>query len=297
MIITLNEADGIKRAIQSAAFCDDCVVLDSGSTDSTVAIAEDLGARVFVEPFRGFREQKARATELARYDWILSLDGDEELSPALQAELVELFEQKVHPLANQPAVRLAVSNQPVSNQSLGSQFAKNPLKTNRAIAVRFPRLTWTMGRWIRHGGWYPDRQLRFFNRKSSEWTGGAIHELVSSKSDSSSEPIQIIDLQNNLWHFPFSSHSVQVETNNRYSGLGAIALSEKGRRFRLVLLLFKPVSKWIECYLIKLGFLDGLPGFIIAVGAAYSMFLKYVKLWEIEARPQKRPPETDSARR
>ncbi|MEQ1877694.1 MAG: glycosyltransferase family 2 protein, partial [Bdellovibrionia bacterium] len=95
VVITLNEGPNIERCLRSAPWVDDIVVLDSGSTDDTVARARKLGARVFIESFRGYREQKIRATALARHDWVLSLDGDEALSPELAGELQEKFVSKL----------------------------------------------------------------------------------------------------------------------------------------------------------------------------------------------------------
>ncbi len=246
VIITLNEADGIGRAIASAPFCDEVVVLDSGSTDGTCDIARQLGARVFVEEWRGFQAMKQRATDLAENDWILSLDGDEAVDAALCEELTELFKG----------------------------WAAGAVQ---ADGYRMPRLTWNLGRWIRHGGWYPDLQLRLYNRKRAKWGGGSqVHERVEAEN--------VGRLRGQLLHYPFATHAEQVATNNRYSGLGAEELVRRGQVFQWHKLFLKPISKFTETYFFKRGFLDGLPGYIIAVGAAYSVFLKYVKLWEIERR-------------
>lgn len=248
VIITLNEADGIARAIESASFCEDVVVLDSGSTDETTTIAKELGARVLIEEWRGYQAQKQRATDLAKHDWVLSLDGDEALSSDLREELMALLASWAQGESNAHA---------------------------RVDGYRMPRLTWNLGRWIRHGGWHPDYQLRFFNRTRGKWGGGGhVHERIEAK--------KVETLKGSLLHYPFKSHSEQVATNNRYSGLGAEELYRKGVQFRVSLLVVKPISKFLETYIVKRGFSDGLPGFIIAVGAAYSIFLKYVKLWEIQ---------------
>ena len=248
VIITLNEAQGIERAIRSADFCEDVVVLDSGSTDETREIAERCGARVFQETWRGYRAQKARAVELARYDWILSLDGDEALSEDLRRELQTRL----------PKI----------------------LEGKEAQAFEFPRLTFNLGRWIRHGGWYPDRQLRLFDRRQAEWQGGEhVHERVQGRAG---HAWRCERMNADLLHWPFPNHAEQVATNNRYSSLGAQELFARGQRFSVVKLVFKPWSKFVECYLLKRGFMDGLPGFVIAVGAAYSVFLKWGKLWELE---------------
>lgn len=241
-IICLNEAENIERCIRSVPFASDVVIVDSGSTDGTPEIARRLGARVFVEEWRGYRDQKRRATELAQNDWVLSLDADEALSPEAAEEILRVLQKTQGPAVD---------------------------------GYEFPRLTFNLGRWIRHGGWYPDWQLRLYDRTRAEWQGGShVHERVSAGL--------VLRMKAPILHWPFPDLAEQVATNNRYSGLGARELYDRGVRFSLLKLIFKPGSKFFETWLIKRGFQDGLPGFIISVGAAYSVFLKFAKLWEIE---------------
>ncbi len=244
VVITLNEESHIQRCLKSVPWASDVVVLDSGSTDSTVQLAKSLGARTFVESFRGFREQKQRATDLAEQDWVIALDADEALSPELAKEIY--------------------------------QVAKSLTEVD---GYETPRLSFHLSRWIRHGGWYPDTQVRFFNRKTCKWVGGHVHERVSGSN--------IQRLNSPIYHWVFRDLADQVDTNNEYSTKGAMDLWDKGRRFSLLSLLGKPVSKFIETYFWKRGFLDGIPGLIISVGAAYSVFLKFAKLWEMQ-RGQKK---------
>jgi glycosyltransferase involved in cell wall biosynthesis len=240
VVITKNAETHIARCLKSVPFASDIVVLDSGSTDGTVMIAKSLGARVFQEEWRGFGPQKKRATELAKTDWILNLDADEALSEPAQIELQALL--AVLP----PAID----------------------------AFAFPRLSFHMGRWIRHGGWYPDWQVRLYDRTRAAWSEDPLHEKVQAK--------ETARLKSPILHWVFKDLTDQVQTNNRYSGLGADQLERKGRRFRTFHLITKPWVKFFETYFWKLGFLDGMPGFIIAVGAGYSVFLKWAKLWEKE---------------
>lgn len=243
-IISLNEAKNIERCIRSVPFADDVVVVDSGSVDRTREIAEASGARVYNEEWRGFRAQKQRATELCQHEWVLSLDADEALSPEAAREIESLL----------ASARL-----------------------NECDGYEFPRLTWNLGRWIRHGGWYPDRQLRLYHRARAEWKGGGhVHERVSAT--------RVERLSHPILHWPFPDLTEQVATNNRYSSLGAKELRDRNKKFSIAKLVFKPISKFLETYVAKRGFLDGLPGFIISVGAAYSVFLKFAKLWELEKR-------------
>lgn len=244
VIITLNEEAHIERCIRSAPFVDDVVVVDSFSTDRTVEIAEKCGARVFREKWRGFGPQKAFATEQAKHPWVISLDADEALSSELAAEILERF------------------------SSLDPE-----------AGYLFPRKSYHLGRWIGHGGWYPDYQLRLFNKDRSQWNSAALHEKVEVK--------RRLKMKQDLLHWVFDSLSDQVVTNDRYSTLGAQQLAAAGKRFSYFKLFTKPFSKFIETYIFKRGFMDGLPGFIISVGAAYSIFLRFAKLWEME-RVQKK---------
>lgn len=151
---------------------------------------------------------------------------------------------------------------------------------NSETGYRIPRLSFHLGRWIRFGGWHPDYQLRLFNKSKARWNSAELHEKVEVKS--------LDKLKHPILHWVFKGVSDQAVTNDRYSTIGAEQMHREGRKFYLVKLILKPVSKFVETYFWKLGFLDGLPGFIISVGAAYSMFLKMAKLWEIENRISKK---------
>lgn len=239
VIITLNEEAHIERCIRSAPFVDDIVVVDSFSTDRTVEIAKSCGARVFQEKWRGFGAQKSFAASQAKNSWVISLDADEALSSELAAEILECW-----------------------------------ATLNAEAGYLFPRKSFHLGRWINYGGWYPDYQLRLFNKDKSQWNSAALHEKVEVK--------ERLFMRSPLLHWVFEDLSDQVVTNDRYSSLGAQQLHQAGKKFSLFKLTTKPLSKFIETYFFKKGFLDGMPGFIIAVGAAYSIFLRHAKLWELE---------------
>lgn len=245
VIITLNEEENIARCIQSVPWADEVIVLDSESRDNTRQIAESLGAKVHIQKFLGFRDQKQRATDLAKNDWILSLDADEALSLGLSQEILDTFDT-------------------------------TPIQDG----YRMPRLSFHLGRWIKHGGWYPDRQLRFFNRTKAKWGGGHVHEKIDCEN--------VGTFKNNLLHYVFRDLKHQVDANNRYSTLGAKDLFDRKKKFSIIKLLLKPISKFLETYIWKLGFMDGLPGFIISVGASYSVFLKFSKLKELETEVKKK---------
>lgn len=239
VVITKNEQAHIADCLASAPFVEDVVVVDSESTDQTVEIAKSLGARVVVQPFLGFRAQKQLATDLAQHPWVLNLDADERLSPELAQEIQNLFRQG---------------------------------PPQEITAFQMPRISFHLGRWIRHGGWYPDWQTRLYNKNQCRWEGEELHEFLKSQ--------KTVRLKNNLLHYVFKNLSHQVITNDRYSTLGAERLLRRGERNSFLKMIVKPWVKFLECYFIKLGFLDGRAGFIIAVGAAYSVFLRHAKVWE-----------------
>lgn len=244
VVVTKNEEKNIERCLRSVPFASDILVLDSGSHDRTVEIAKKLGARVFEQPWLGFGAQKNKAAELANYDWILSLDADE----ALSSDLVQEIEAQARALKDQ-------------------------------AAYRFPRKSFYLGRWILHGGWYPDYQVRLYHRQFSRWSEESIHEKIISHS--------VETMKNPIEHFVFHDIRHHIETNNRYSTIQAENHFAKKQRFYFWRLLLKPLIKFFECYFIKMGFLDGMPGFFIAVGAAYSVFIRWAKVKELEMKDSK----------
>lgn len=243
VIITKNEERNVARCLESVAWASEVLVLDSGSTDATVEIAQKMGARVVTDIWRGFGAQKAHAAKLAKNDWILSLDADECATPMLQLEVE-------------------------------SEYAMLEPKT----AYSFPRKSFLWGKWIRYGGWSPDTQVRLFNRQHSNWDQASIHEKVIAEKYAS--------FKNAIEHYVFRDIADQVETNNRYSGLLATKDFLAGKKFSLLKLIFKPIFKFIENYFVKLGFLDGRAGFVIAVNSAHSTFLRWVKIGELSRLPK-----------
>lgn len=268
VIITLNEELNIRRALQSVSWADEVLIYDSGSKDQTVQIAREMGAKVIEGPWLGFGPTKHKATQLANNDWILSLDADEEVSDELKNELINNF----------------------------SDYKSD-------ILYRIPRLSYYLDRWIRHGGWFPDRQNRLFNKNFYQWNFNVIHEkveLIKPNAEvqnpglaqefalqSKSLQSKSLILQNPLHHYVFKNIEHQVETNNRYSTLQAKAMFEQGKKYSTFHYLTKPTVKFIECFFIKLGFLDGDVGYLIARNAAYSVFLKWAKLKQLHISQHK----------
>lgn len=248
VVITLNEEKNIERCLRSVPFASEVVVLDSGSQDKTVEKARRIGARVFVEPWRGYAKQKTRATALAMNDWILSLDADEALSPEAQTELQELL---AGPLLKE--------------------------------AYAFPRLSCHLDQWMRHSGMYPDYQTRLYNRTKASWSDTNVHERIVAQDTAK--------LNHPILHWSFDSIAHQIETVNKYSSLRALDFKEKGKSYSSFQMVTKTISKFFETYLLKRGYRDGVPGLICSFVSAFSTFLRWAKLYEIElkAKPPSKP--------
>ncbi len=237
-VITRNEAADIAAALASVSWADELIVVDSESTDETAAIARRSTGRVIVRPWPGYVEQKNFAASVATNDWILSLDADERVTPALADEIRAL-------LSGTPSDR----------------------------GYRVPRVSWHLGRWIRTTDWYPDHQLRLYDRRAAEWTGRHVHESVHVKGS-------VGRLRGELQHYPYRDISDHLETIDRYSTYAARQMHEEGRRAGFLQVAVHPPLAFLRNYLVRGGIRDGVPGFIISALNSYYVFLKLAKLWE-----------------
>jgi glycosyltransferase involved in cell wall biosynthesis len=240
-VITRNEAAAIGGALESVAWADEIIIVDSESTDDTVAIARRFTDRVVVRAWPGYVDQKNHAASLAGHDWILSLDADERVTPALAGQ-----------------IKAALAQPPPH------------------AAFRFPRVSRHLGRWIRTTDWYPDHQLRLYDRRSGRWTGTYVHEGLTVDGT-------IGDLPGELQHFPYRDISDHLETIERYTSQAARQMHESGRRTNLLQSFAYPRLTFLRNYIIRGGFRDGVPGLIISMMNAYYVFLKLAKLWEIQS--------------
>jgi glycosyltransferase involved in cell wall biosynthesis len=241
VIIAFNEEGHIADAIRSVEWADEVIVVDSESTDATREIAASLGAKVIVNPWPGFSAQKQFATDHASNDWILSLDADERVSDELRSEIAGLH-------------------------------------SNGADGYRIPRLSYYMHRPIRHGGWYPDLQLRLFDRTKGRWNGAVIHESVKMPDDANVRRLR----SDILHHTVESAAQHQQMIAERYAPLGAQKMLDEGRRTSLLKAVFSAWFTFVRSYFLKLGFLDGFPGFCIAYFAAHNTFSKHLLLLELQ---------------
>jgi len=242
-VITKNEATDIADALASVAWADEIVVVDSQSTDDTVAIARRFTERVAVREWPGYIAQKNYAASIATHDWILSLDADERVTPALATEI-------------------------------RSRLSATPAEA----AFRIPRITWHLGRWIRSTDWYPDFQLRLYDRRVAQWTGQYVHEAVTVRGG-------IGQLRGELQHYAYRDIADHLETIDRYTTLAARQMHEAGRRASVLDLALHPPAAFLRNYVAKGGFRDGATGFVISRMNAYYVFLKFAKLWELQHRP------------
>ncbi len=255
-IITFNEEDNIERCLDSVSWADEIVVVDSFSTDNTVALCRRYTDKIIQRQWPGHVLQKQFALEQAAGPWVLSLDADEELSAEARDE-----------------IRTALLD--------GSTPAEGFV---------FPRQSYYLGRWIRHGGWYPDKKLRLVRKHRARWTGRDPHDKLQVRGTT-------VRLQGRILHYVYKDISHQLKTVDSFSSISARNWQQDGKSFSLPMLLFRPPIRFLETYVWKRGFLDGLPGFIIAVISSYYVFCKYAKLWErTDAHPQQiANPETRSA--
>lgn len=241
-VITLNEAGNIEDCLKSLEFCDEIVVVDSGSADATQTLARKLGARVVERAFDGYRSQKDFAVAQASHDWVLCLDADERVTAELRAAII--------------AAR-------------ASGFAD-------AGGYRFSRLNAYFGAFLRHGNAYPDYVLRLFDRRRGGWRGNKeIHENASVDG-----PVR--KLAGHLEHFSYQSLSDQLRRGEKYARMMAEHMHAKGRRASLLNMAVNPAWRFFRGYVLRLGFLDGWRGLVYAYVRANYVRQKFIMLWLIE---------------
>jgi glycosyltransferase involved in cell wall biosynthesis len=239
VIITYNEERNIARCLEAVhGVADEVVVVDSFSTDDTVPISQQLGARVVQHAFEGYVQQKNFATAQALHHHVLQLDADEVLTEELRQSI------------------LAAKN---NWQGAGYTLA---------------RLTNYCGSWVRHGGWYPDRKLRLYDRRLGQWEGLLLHERYEVAVGQS-----VSALTGDALHYSYDSVEQHVQQLNRFTSIAADELWLRGKhRVSLFHLLLKPWWKFVHGYFFRLGFLDGFAGLSIATISAWGVFLKFAKL-------------------
>jgi glycosyltransferase involved in cell wall biosynthesis len=250
-VATLNEAVNLEACLQAVAWADEIVIVDDGSTDDTLEVARRHTDGVIVRPSHGnFHANKNLAIRMATGDWILSLDADEIVPAELGAEIRAAIQATPH------------------------------------VAFRVGRRNYFLGRWIRHGGWYPDRIIRLFRKGVTEWP------LNIHLTPQVSPPATVGELQGELLHFTYRNLVQYFDKFNRYTSKLAQEEQERGVRptlgYSMANLLLRPPAWFLYKYMVRRGFRDGIPGLFIALSSALTIMVTYFKLWEMHSG---RPPE------
>jgi glycosyltransferase involved in cell wall biosynthesis len=238
-IIALNAGQQIGPCLESVRFADEVLVVDSGSTDDTLAICARHGARVETREWLGFGRQKQLAVSLATHDWVLCLDADERVSEPLARSIARALEQA------------------------------------RYRAWRMPRRNRFLGRWLSHGEGYPDWSLRLFHRAHASWSNDDVHEAVLTT-------VEVGSLDGDLMHDSAEDVATYMTKQNRYTTLHAQSLYRQGVRASYWRLIASPLARFFKFYFLRLGFLDGGPGFAHIVIGCNNSFHKYLKLIELQ---------------
>ncbi len=296
VIITHNEEANIGRTLTSvqplvADGKGEIIVVDSGSTDGTVEIAKSFGAKVLVEEWKGYAAQKNSAIEKAAGDWILSLDADEEVNPALVHEIGDLFP------ANPPTREEIISGAKIPGPAMTRGDLREATKIAREcgmltknvphgvmIAVNgywIPRKNEFLGRWIKYGGYWPDPKVRLFRKGKAKFEDRAVHEDAHLTEGMAQH------LSGALLHHSYPTLADYIDHMNRYSSLGAEMAAAKGRRgFSLFNIVLRPLATFIYNYVFRLGLLDGREGLLLHLYHAVYVSWKYAKAWELARKKE-----------
>lgn len=237
-IICYNEEKKIRRCLESVKWADEIVILDSYSTDNTLNICREYTGKIFQHKFDGHIQQKNRAIDLCSNDWIFCIDADEVVSDELRNSI-----QNLDP-------------------------GKNDIKGYYAA-----RRVFYIGKWINHGGWYPDLKVRLINKNSGRWGGINPHDELKVNGKTA-------ELNGDLLHYSYENIFAHINQVNKFTDIISEEYKKLGKKPSVLNLTLRPFYKFIKMYFIKLGFLDGTRGFIIACIGAFYVFMKFVKLYE-----------------
>lgn len=253
VVICRNEENVIARCLESLTWADEIIVVDSDSTDQTLPVAKKFTSRIFTHPWQGFGPQKQFAVEQAHSDWILVVDADEVVTKELAAE-----------------IRLVCTGDTLYQ------------------GYRIKRKSNFLGRWVLHGGWYPDFVLRLFRTGKGRFTRARVHESLWVDGS-------VGTLDGELLHYTDPVLTHYLAKLDRYTGLSAQELFEQHYPFRIWDLLVRPPAVFFKMYVWRAGFLDGIEGFLLALCSAIHVLMKYAKLWEYYHNPNARDLRSGNA--
>lgn len=237
---TSNEEKNLRECLESVSWADEIVVVDSKSTDNTVAIAREFTDKVVIQEWLGHIGQSQFATDQAKNLWVLHLDADERVSPELRDEILAL-----------------------------------DLNNSMCDAYEMPRRHFFMRQWIHHSAWYPDYKIRLFRKDRCKWGGYAPHDEVKVKGRKEK-------LTQGILHYIYADIAHFAATKNRYSSLTAEDHFKNGRRARIIDFTLRPLYAFLYRFFFRLGIADGIAGFTISVMESHAVFMKYIKLYEIQ---------------
>ena len=235
IIITKNEADNIRACLESVAWADEKIVVDSGSSDATMPICRELGAQVHVHDWLGFGMQKNRALSYATCEWVFSIDADERVTPDLQAQIIQAMNDE----------------------------------TKNGFYV--PRLSQFCGQFVKHSGWYPDYVLRLFRRTKARFSEDIVHERVIVEGSTGR-------LSTPLLHYSYLNEADVQRKTEHYARAGALQMLNNGKAASFADAPLRAGWAFVRTYFLRLGFLDGVAGFNIALMNAKTTYLKYNRL-------------------
>ena len=280
VIITHNEEANIGRTLTSvqplvADGKGEIIVVDSGSTDRTVEIAKSFGAKVFIEEWKGYAAQKNSAIDKAAGDWILSLDADEELGPGLAGEVYGAMQGRLG------AELIEGDSLEVIEKVMAIEETQARGGAAWPAGFSIPRKNFFLGRWIKHGGFWPDPKLRLFRKDAASFEKRLVHEDAKLIEGISGE------LKNALLHHSYPTLADYIDHMNRYSSLGAeMAVAKGPRGFSLFNIVLRPIATFIYNYFFRLGFLDGREGLLLHLYHAVYVSWKYAKAWELARKKE-----------
>jgi glycosyltransferase involved in cell wall biosynthesis len=285
VLITLNEETNLLGTLESVVPLvrggkGEIIVVDSGSTDRTLEIARSYGARIFSEPWKGFAAQKNSAIEKATGDWVLQLDADEALEPELAAEISRIVDfpagmDRQARKAHIAELAYLFNSQTLKEARAWAEDDSRRLHFFEVSGFWIPRKNYFLGRWIKHGGFYPDPKLRLIRRGSGKFEEYGAHPTLKVAGPTGR-------LKHALIHNAYPTLRSYIDHMNSYSSSGAKVAVEKGHRsFSFLNIVIRAKLTFIYNYFCRLGFLDGREGFLLHAYHAVYVSWKYAKAWEL----------------
>ena len=257
-IVCCNEERQIRRCLESVSWCDEIIVVDSGSTDRTLSICGEFTSKIIHKNWQGYVKQKRFALEQCSCDWVLNVDADEEVSEELKDEI------------------------------LGILAADKQSDTPKLNGFFLNRVVFFLERWWRKGGWYPEYRLRLCRRSATTWGGEDPHEKASVTGTTAR-------CASELHHYSFTDLTDYVRRMNTLSSNATHTLLNKGKRPSLLAIMLRPWARFFKFYISRRGYREGTAGFVVAVVEGVSVFLKYAKVWEAVEVKGEKPERKGSA--